>query len=183
MLISSSYKREGIFFASSHQLRFNRNMYKNHDLIHQYTHFPMCRSAPPSISNIIERLLVVNPELQEVVVVVAGFADWTLEEEQEEEEQHDLIDSNNNNNQWFPTFENNNNDDDDDDILLQIENEEEEERQADVYRGLRRPRDDEDWRQISERFREQMSYVTGVMTEFREWENAFEEEEEEEEEW
>jgi len=104
----------------------------------------------------------------------ADFADWTLEE-QEEEEQQDLIDSNNNNNQWFPTFEN----DDDDDILLLLENEEEEERQADVYRGLRRPRDDEDWRQISERFREQMYYVTGVMTEFREWENAYEEGEEE----
>ena len=149
-------------------------MYKTHGLIHQYT-LPMCRSAPPRVSSIIERL--VNPEELPQLLPFgfqADFADWTLEE-QEEEEQQDLIDSNNNNNQWFPTFEN----DDDDDILLLLENEEEEERQADVYRGLRRPRDDEDWRQISERFREQMYYVTGVMTEFREWENAYEEGEEE----
>ncbi len=141
----------------------------------------MCRSAPPRVSSIIERL--VNPEELPQLLPFgfqADFADWTLDEEEEQEEeeqQEDLIDSNNNN-QWFPTFEN----DDDDDILLLIENEEEEERQADVYRGLRRPRDDEDWRQISERFREQMYYVTGVMTEFREWENAYEEEEEPEEE-
>ena len=51
----------------------------------------------------------------------------------------------------------------------------EQERQLNVYRGLERPRDDEDWRMIFNHFTAGLALITatGMEFEFREWEDAW----------
>ena len=68
----------------------------------------------------------------------------------------------------LPLHDDNNNNNDDQ------EEEQEQERQLNVYRGLERPRDDEDWRMIFDHYTtDGLALVTGMEYQFREWEDAW----------
>jgi len=63
-----------------------------------------------------------------------------------------------------------------DDGFLDITDDDDEiERRLNVYRGLERPRNDEDWRMIFEYHSSGLSLITGQEYEFREWQDAWEE--------
>ena len=63
-----------------------------------------------------------------------------------------------------------------DDGFLNITDDDDEiERRLNVYRGLERPRNDEDWRMIFEYHSAGLSLITGQEYEFREWQDAWEE--------
>ena len=55
---------------------------------------------------------------------------------------------------------------------------EEEERRWNVWRGVRRPRDDDDWREIFESYSQQQFNLFGISYEFFEWSSLWGDEEE-----
>lgn len=135
----------------------------------------MCRSAPPRISTI-ERLE--NPDVDQESILpfeIHAGALWTVAENWADLAQ---IESDP---EWSPSVLDDQEDfgllgpDDDTPFFSNNfeQDEEEEERQLEVYRGLQRPRDDEDWRLIFERFSNQLFDITGVRQEFHEWVDAW----------
>ena len=85
------------------------------------------------------------------------------------EEMHEINTSYDDEFLLLPLHDDNNNNNDD-----QEEEEQEQERQLNVYRGLERPRDDEDWRMIFDHYTtDGLALVTGMEYQFREWEDAW----------
>jgi hypothetical protein len=141
----------------------------------------MCRSAPPRISAV-DRLLLLDEEQQQPLLPFENTPMINAWQQEEEEDDHDNIQNDsehtNNTTVMYPPG----GDDyyDDYDIETGIAyyrgveyDPEEEDRQLDVWKGLTRPRDIEDWSNIFARFSEQMALITGVQQEFREWRSAW----------
>jgi hypothetical protein len=150
----------------------------------------MCRSAPPRISAV-DRLLLLDEEQQQPLLPFENApminawqqqeaVPWDQEstEEDDDDIQNDLEQTTT---VMSPPggadyYYHDDYDFEADEVRYHTGEEydpEEEDRQLEVWRGLTRPRDNDDWRSIFERFSGQMALITGVQQPFREWESAW----------
>jgi hypothetical protein len=155
----------------------------------------MCRSAPPRISAV-DRLLLMGDEEQQPLLPFENtpmINQWQQEEgvpwdQGSTEEEYD--DDIQNNSEHTTTtavmspppvgadyYYHDDRDFEADEVRYYHTGEEfdpeEEDRQLEVWRGLTRPRDNDDWSNIFARFSEQLALITGVQQPFREWESAW----------